>query len=202
MVVQTLLLQESGQVAFVPVGLFQLCSLVLKPDLDLIVIQSELLGQRPPSLLSQISVGVELVLQPVQLVGGESRPRSLVLTRELLSLLLDLPGPRSAGGSVRVPAGETECQTRPDIRYVKLPRAEDPGRYKFSIRAPHHARGTVSVFGYSRRSLQRRLRLHVLLRRQRTTGGSPRYRLRSRGVEDTLLPHLRGGRAGSRESGD
>ena len=100
MVVQTLLLQESGQVAFVPVGLFQLCSLVLEPDLDLIVIQPQLLGQSPPSLLSQISVGVELVLQPVELVRGEGRPGSLVLTRELLLLLLYLPGPGSTGGAV------------------------------------------------------------------------------------------------------
>ena len=100
MVVQTLLLQESGQVAFVPVGLFQLGSLVLEPDLDLVVIQAELPGQGSPSLLSQISVGVELVLQPVELVRGEGRPRSLVLTREVLLLLLHLPGPRPAGGSV------------------------------------------------------------------------------------------------------
>ena len=109
MVVQTLLLQEPGQVAFVAVGLFQLGSLVLEPDLDLIVIQPQLLGQSPPSLLSQISVGVELVLQPGELVRGEGRPRSLVLTRELLSLvLLDLPGSGSAGGSVGVPEGERE----------------------------------------------------------------------------------------------
>ena len=99
-VVQTLLLQEPGQVAFVPVGLFQLGSLVLEPDLDLIVIQAELLSQGPPSFLSQISVGVELVLQPVELVRGEGRPGSLVLTRELLLLLLDLPGPGSTGGAV------------------------------------------------------------------------------------------------------
>ena len=43
-VIKTLLLQEPGQIAFVAVGLFQLGSLVLKPDLDLIVIQAELLG--------------------------------------------------------------------------------------------------------------------------------------------------------------
>ena len=100
MVVQTLLLQESGQVPFVPVGLFQLGSLVLEPDLDLVVIQAELPGQGSPSLLSQISVGVELVLQPVELVRGEGRPRSLVLTREVLLLLLDLPGSGATGGAV------------------------------------------------------------------------------------------------------
>ena len=106
MVVQALLLQQPGQVPLRPVVLLDLSSLVLEPDLDLIVVQPELLCQRPPSLLRQVSVGVELVLQPVELVRGEGSPGPLVLTREVLLLLLDLPGPGAAGGTVRVPFRE------------------------------------------------------------------------------------------------
>ena len=89
MVVQPLLLQQLRQVALAAAGLLQLGSLVLEPDLDLIVVESELGGEGAAPLLRQVAVGVELVLQPVELVRGEGSPGPLVLTREVLLLLLD-----------------------------------------------------------------------------------------------------------------
>ena len=103
-VVQPLLLQQLRQVALAAAGLLQLGSLVLEPDLDLVVVESELGGEGAAPLLRQVAVGVELVLEPVELVAGEGRPGSLVvLTRELLLLLLHLPGSGATGGSVRIP---------------------------------------------------------------------------------------------------
>lgn len=59
--------------------LLQLGALVLEPDLDLRLVQSELVGEPAPSVLGQVAVGVELAAQQRQLVGVERRPRSLVV---------------------------------------------------------------------------------------------------------------------------
>ena len=95
MIVEPLLLQQLGQISLTASGLFQLGSLVLKPYFDLIIIKAQLRGQSPSPFLRQVSVGVKLVLESVELIRAEGCPRPLVLTREVLLLgLLDLPGPR------------------------------------------------------------------------------------------------------------
>ena len=100
MVVEALGLQHLGQLTLLPRALLQLGALVLEPDLYLIVIEPQLGRQGPPPLLRQVSVGVELVLESVELVGAEGGPGPLVLTREVLLLLLDLPGSGATGGAV------------------------------------------------------------------------------------------------------
>ena len=61
MIVQTLGIQHLGQLSLVPRTLLELGSLVLKPDLDLILIKPQLSAEMLPSLLSEVSVGLELV---------------------------------------------------------------------------------------------------------------------------------------------
>ena len=137
-VVETLGVQHLGQLALLPGRLLQLGSLVLEPDLDLILVEAELPGQVPPPLLGEVSVGLELVSQLLKLLGAEGGPGPLLVLgpspggsdgcgpRSWL-LLLHLPDPGTGGGPVRV-AG-----------------AEDPGRPQLTIGSPHHAGGTVLV---------------------------------------------------------
>ena len=123
MVVEALGVQDLGELALVPVRLLELGPLVLEPDLELRLREAELLGEVDPPVLRQISVGQELLPQPLQLGGGEGGARPLVL----LSLLPRLPGPGPAAGPVRVP------------------RAEDPGGPQLTVGSPHHAWRTVRV---------------------------------------------------------
>ena len=67
MIVQTLGIEHLGQFSLVPRRLLQFCSLVLEPDLDLILIEPEFPTEVFPPLLCQISVGLELVSQLLQL---------------------------------------------------------------------------------------------------------------------------------------
>ena len=84
-VVQALRLQDLRQVTLAPVRLLQLRSLVLEPDLDLIVVETKLDSESPPPLLGQVPVCGELVLQPLQLIRAERGPGSLVRGAHLLS---------------------------------------------------------------------------------------------------------------------
>ncbi len=97
MVVQPLCRQHLGQVALFPAALLQLGPLVLEPDLDLRLVQSEVIGEAAPALLVEVPVLVKLLAQACQLLRREGRPGSLLLRvaggRPLA--LLDLSGPRS-----------------------------------------------------------------------------------------------------------
>ena len=73
--------------------LLHLGPLVLEPDLDLGLVQPQLVGQLLPTLLVQVVVRVELLLQPAQLVAAERGPRPLLLW--LLLFALDTAGPRT-----------------------------------------------------------------------------------------------------------
>ena len=106
MIVQTLGIKHLGQFSLVSSGFFQLCSLVLEPDLDLILVEAKFPTEVFPALLSQVSVGLELVSQLLQLLRAEGCPRPLVVieaargghwSRSSASwlLLLDLPDPGS-----------------------------------------------------------------------------------------------------------
>jgi len=67
-IVETLGIQHLGQLALVPRALLQLGSLVLEPDLDLILIEPQFSAEMLPPLLCEISVGLELVSQLLELV--------------------------------------------------------------------------------------------------------------------------------------
>ncbi len=101
MVVQTLGSQHFCQVAFCTCGLFQFRPLVLEPDLDLGFVQPQLVGERPPSILIQVSVLLKLFSQPRELLGREGSSWSFFVRRcriigsGSLLLLFDLPHSRS-----------------------------------------------------------------------------------------------------------
>ena len=136
MVVEALGVQHLGQLPLLPVALLELGSLVLEPDLDLILVQPQLSAQVSPPLLGQVSVCLELLSQLVELVGAEGSPGSLVISEagagvgghhSRLLGLLHLPHPGSTAGSVRVSG------------------AEDPGRPQLTIRTPHHTWRTIII---------------------------------------------------------
>ena len=60
-----------------PLGLLHLGPLVLKPDLDLVLRQSQLLGQPLPPRLCEVAARAELALQPLNLLAVEGRARPL-----------------------------------------------------------------------------------------------------------------------------
>ena len=90
-VVQSLRHELERQAVLEAACLFNFSSLVLEPDLDLRFVEAELLGQRLPPLLRDVAVGLELGLQPLQLLGRERRPGSLVLL--LVFRLFQFPCP-------------------------------------------------------------------------------------------------------------
>ena len=105
MVVESLRRQHLRQLPLLPAALLQLGTLVLEPDLDLVLVQPQRLGQVAPALLRQVAILLELALQPGQLLRGEGRARPLLAaaataaraaaTRTLGLLadaLFDLPG--------------------------------------------------------------------------------------------------------------
>lgn len=79
MIVQSLCHQVQGQAVLGARGLLDFGPLVLKPDLDLGLVEAELLRQVLPPLLGQIAVRLELRLESLQLLRCEGRPWSLVL---------------------------------------------------------------------------------------------------------------------------
>ena len=79
MVVQSLRLQHLGEFSLLPSRLLQLGSLILEPDLQLVLAQTQFRTEILPPLLGQVSVGGELLSQPLQLIGGEGCPGSLVI---------------------------------------------------------------------------------------------------------------------------
>ena len=81
MVVKALSRQHLGQVAFAPGGLFQLGALVLEPDLDLRLVQTQVVGQLLSSVLVQVPVVLKLFPQLGQLLGREGCPRPLLVRR-------------------------------------------------------------------------------------------------------------------------
>ena len=80
MIVQALGSQHLGQLSSLPRTLLDLGPLVLEPNLDLILVQTKLVGQVFSPLLRQISVLLKLFLQSAQLIGGECRSWSLLPT--------------------------------------------------------------------------------------------------------------------------
>ena len=68
MIVKSLSLQHLGQLSLLASGLLELGPLVLEPDLQLVLAQSQLRTEVLPPLLRQVSVGRELVSQPLELV--------------------------------------------------------------------------------------------------------------------------------------
>ena len=62
MIVQALGRQHLGQLAPLPRALLDLGPLVLKPDLDLILVQAQLIGQVFPPLLCEVPILLKLFL--------------------------------------------------------------------------------------------------------------------------------------------
>jgi len=134
-IVQSLSLQHLGQLSLLSSRLLQLGSLVLEPDLELVLTESELSTEILPPLLCQVSVGCELMSKPLELVRCEGCPRSLVVR---------------AG----CPRG---CGRRGPLRFLHLPRsraggrsvgvsgAEHPGWPQLTVRTSHHPRRTVGI---------------------------------------------------------
>ena len=101
MVVQALRHEVHGQRVLAARGLLDLGALVLEPDLDLRLVEAELLRQALAPLLRQVPVGLELGLEPLQLLRREGRAGPLVLFVGVL--LLWFAGPGTWGG-----AGDTD----------------------------------------------------------------------------------------------
>ena len=93
MVVQPLRHQLHCQVVLQSARFLDLRSLVLKPDFDLRLAETEFFGQISPSLLGQVVALLELLLQSLQLGGAEGRTRALFVFRFLSPLHLSYPGP-------------------------------------------------------------------------------------------------------------
>ena len=79
MIVKSLSLQHFSQLPLLSCRLLQLGSLVLEPDLELVLTEPQLSTEILPSLLGQVSVGGELLPQPLQLLRGEGGPGSFVV---------------------------------------------------------------------------------------------------------------------------
>merc|ERR1719400_501197 len=79
MIVKSLSVQHLGQLSFLSVTFLQFCSLVLEPDLDLVLVQPKFSGEVTPSLLCQVSVGQELLPQFVELLRAEGCSGSLLV---------------------------------------------------------------------------------------------------------------------------
>lgn len=91
-VVQALRHEVHGQRVLVARGLLDLGTLVLEPNLDLRLIEAELLRQALAPLLRQVPVGLELSLEPLQLLSREGRAGPLVFFVGVLLLWFSGPG--------------------------------------------------------------------------------------------------------------
>lgn len=98
MIVQSLCHQVQSQRVLSTVGLLDLGPLVLKPDLDLGLVQAQLLRQVLAPLLRQVPIGLELSLESLQLLRGEGRAWSLVLFAGRFLLWFARSGACSGGG--------------------------------------------------------------------------------------------------------
>ena len=98
MVVQALRHEVHGQRVLAARGLLDLGALVLEPDLDLRLVEAELLRQALAPLLRQVPVGLELGLEPLQLLCREGRAGPLVFFVGVLLLWFARPG--TWGGAV------------------------------------------------------------------------------------------------------
>ena len=78
MVVQSLGGQHLCQLSLLSRALLQLRPLVLEPDLDLVLVQAQLVGQVLAPLFREVSVVFKLLLEAAQLVGGECRAGALL----------------------------------------------------------------------------------------------------------------------------
>lgn len=79
MIVKTLGHQLKGERILLPAGLLDLRPLVLKPDLDLRLVQAQIPRELLPPSLGQVSILRELPLQPCQLFAAKCRPRTFLL---------------------------------------------------------------------------------------------------------------------------
>lgn len=79
MIVKPLGHQLKGERILLPARLLDLRPLVLKPDLDLRLVQAQIPRELLPPPLGQVSILRELPLQPGQLFAAERRPRPFLL---------------------------------------------------------------------------------------------------------------------------
>lgn len=79
MIVKTLGHQLKGERILLPARLLDLRPLVLKPDLDLRLVQAQIPRELLPPPLRQVSILRELPLQPGQLLPAKCRPRTFLL---------------------------------------------------------------------------------------------------------------------------
>ena len=79
MIVKTLGHQLKGERILLATGLLDLRPLVLKPDLDLRLVQTQIPRELLPPSFGQVSILRELPLQPGQLFATERGPRTLFL---------------------------------------------------------------------------------------------------------------------------
>ena len=96
MVVQALRHQLQRQRVLRAARLFDFGAFVLKPDLNLRLVQIEFVRERLPPLLRDVPVQLKLGFQSLQLLGRERRSGSLIL--RLALLILQFPGPRALCG--------------------------------------------------------------------------------------------------------
>ena len=111
MIVDALLSKSCCQGSLLLAVLLDLGSLVLEPDLQLVLIQSKLRTQVPPPLLGQILVGKKLLLKSLKLLGVEGCSWFLL---SAAGVSLRLPLALSLGSASR--------------RSVRVSGGEDPGR--------------------------------------------------------------------------
>ena len=78
-IVEALGHQLEGQRVLVPGGFLDFSAFILEPDLDLILVQLELVGQVLAPLLVQVAVLAKFAFETGQLLRGEGRPRALLL---------------------------------------------------------------------------------------------------------------------------
>ena len=79
MIVKALSHELQRQRVLVPGGFLDLGPLVLEPNLNLVLVQLQFVGQVLAALLVQVAVLVELALESRQLLGRERSPRPLLL---------------------------------------------------------------------------------------------------------------------------
>ena len=133
MIVKSLSLQHFGQLPLLSCRLLQLGSLVLEPDLELVLTETQLSTEILPSLLCQVTVGGELLPQPLELLGGEGSPGSFVVRAG------GSRGDRGALGFLHLP------RSGPRGRSVRVSGAEDPGWPQLTIWTSDHPWRTVGI---------------------------------------------------------
>lgn len=113
MVVQSLCHEVNRQGVLVAGGFLDFGPFVLKPDLDLGLVEAEFLSQALPPLLCQVAVRLKLRFESLQLLGGEGGPGPFVLFAGVLLLWFAGSGPCCRSGREKK---ETEEETREQER--------------------------------------------------------------------------------------